>query len=190
MKHKYLKIAALVVAAALSQGCATAIVAGTVTAVSAVNDPRSLGSQIDDNNIEVKAAVELGKNEGIEKHTNLTVVSYNGVVLVVGQAPNQFLIDSAMKIINDIEGVKKVHNQIKMGTPVSFTVSSNDVWITTKVKADLLTDESVKGHNIKVVTENKEVYLMGLVEPEQANKAAQIASQVNGVERVIKVFEN
>lgn len=190
MKKKSLSLIALIVSASLLQGCATAIVAGTVTAVSAVNDPRSLGSQIDDNNIEVKASVELGKNDGIEKHTNLNVISYNGVVLVVGQAPNQFLIDSAMSIIKAIDGVKNVHNQIKIGTPVAFSVQSNDVWITTKVKADLLTDDSVKGHNIKVVTENKEVFLMGLVSPEQASKAAVIASKVTGVERVIKVFEN
>lgn len=190
MKIKYLQALALVGAATLVQGCATAIVAGTVTAVSAANDPRTLGSQIDDNNIEVKASVELGKDDGIDKHTNLNVVSYNGVVLVVGQAPNQFLIDSAIKIINSIEGVKTVHNQIKIGTPVSFTTSSNDVWITTKVKTDLLTDETVKGHDIKVVTENKEVFLMGVVTPEQASKAALIASKVSGVERVIKVFEN
>ncbi len=190
MKLNYLKVLVLVTSVGLIQGCATAIVAGTVTAVSAANDPRTIGAQIDDNNIEVKASSELNKNDGIEKHTNLNVVSYNGVVLVVGQAPNQFLIDSALKIINDIKGVKTVHNEIKLGTPVSISTHSTDIWITTKVKADLLTDESVKGHNIKVVTENKEVYLMGVVSPEQAAKAAEIASKVSGVERVVKVFEN
>ena len=190
MNKKLLNLAALVLASGLLQGCATAIVAGTVTAVSAVNDPRTLGSQIDDNNIEIKASTELNKHDGIEKHTNINVVSYNGVVLVVGQAPNQFLIDTAIKIIKDIEGVRVVHNQLKVGTPVAFSVQSNDVWITTKVKADLLTDDTVKGHNIKVVTENKEVFLMGLVSPEQASKAAKIASEVTGVTRVVKVFEN
>lgn len=190
MNKNYLRAAVLLSAVTLMQGCATAIVAGTVTAVSAANDPRTIGSQIDDNNIEVKASSELSKDDGIDKHTNLNVVSYNGVVLVVGQAPNQFLIDSALKIINKIPGVKTVHNQIKIGTPVSFSAQSNDVWITTKVKADLLTDDSVKGHNIKVVTENKEVFLMGVVSPEQANKAALIASKVAGVERVVKVFQN
>lgn len=190
MKKNYLKALLLVSAATLMQGCATAIVAGTMTAVSAANDPRTIGSQIDDNNIEVKAASELSKDDGIDKHTNLNVVSYDGTVLVVGQAPNQFLIDSALKIIKKIPGVRNVHNQIKIGTPASFSTQSNDVWITTKVKADLLTDESVKGHNIKVVTENKEVFLMGVVTPEQAGKAALIASKVAGVERVIKVFQN
>jgi osmotically-inducible protein OsmY len=171
------------------QGCATAVVAGTVTAVSAVNDPRSLGTQIDDSSIEVKAMLELMKDDGLDKHTHLNVISYNGAVLVVGQAPNKFLVDTAINILKKIKGVKQVHNQIKLGTPVSFTTKTNDAWITTKVKTDLLTDDHVKGHDIKVVTENKVVYLMGLVSEEQGNKAAQRAANIAGVEQVIKVFE-
>lgn len=181
-----------VLLAALSQlqGCATAVVAGTVTAVSAANDPRTLGTQIDDSSIEVKAMLELMKDDGLDKHTHLNVVSYNGAVLVVGQAPNKFLVDTAVNILKTIKGVKQVHNQIRLGTPVSFTTKTNDAWITTKVKTDLLTDDHVKGHDIKVVTENKVVYLMGLVSDEQGNKAAQIAASISGVEQVVKVFEN
>ena len=188
-KSSIIFIPALLFAVSQLQGCATAVVAGTVTAVSAVNDPRSLGTQIDDSSIEVKAMLELMKDDGLDKHTHLNVISYNGAILVVGQAPNQFLVDTAVKILKTIKGVKQVHNQIKRGTPVSFTTKTNDAWITTKVKTDLLTDDNVKGHDIKVVTENKVVYLMGLVSEEQGNKAAQIAANISGVEQVIKVFE-
>ncbi|MDU0113521.1 MAG: osmotically-inducible protein OsmY [Psychrosphaera sp.] len=182
----------LILALSLStlQGCATAIVAGTVTAVSAANDPRTIGKQIDDSSIEVTAILELMKDDGVSKHTNINVVSYNGVVLVVGQSPNKFLIDTAINIIKGIDGVKKIHNQIKLGTPASITTQTSDAWITAKVKSELLTDDTVKGHNIKVVTENKEVYLMGLVSKEQSGQAATVASQVTGVIKVITVFEN
>ena len=172
------------------QACVeTAIVAGAVTAVGAANDPRSVGTQIDDNGLEVKATYQLMMDDAIRKHTNINVVSYNGVVLVVGQAPNQFLIDKALGIINELPHIKKVHNQIKLGTPAVMTDKAKDTWITTKVKSELLTDDELDGHNIKVVTENKEVYLMGLVKEEQAERAAKIASQIYGVERVIKVFQ-
>ncbi|MEC8224892.1 MAG: BON domain-containing protein, partial [Pseudomonadota bacterium] len=42
---------------------------------------------------------------------------------------------------------------------------------------------------IKVVTENGEVFLMGLVSDSEANLAVDVARNVSGVERVIKVFE-
>lgn len=172
------------------QGCIeTAIIAGAVTAVSSANDPRSVGTQIDDTTIEVRADFLLMQEDGISKHTNLSVISYNGTVLIVGQSPNQFLIDKALKIVKDINGVKKIHNQIKLGTPASLSTKTQDAWITAKVKSDLLTDEQIKGHNVKVVTENGIVYLMGLVDSQEANSAATLAANINGVERVIKVFD-
>jgi len=184
------KTITLLVSILALQACVeTAIVAGAVTAVGAANDPRSVGKQIDDSGIEVKAMVELMQDDGISKHTNINVISYNGIVLAVGQAPNQFLIDKVIKILSDLPHVTKVHNQIKLGTPAAISDKAKDVWITTKVKSELLTDDKIEGHNIKVVTENKEVFLMGLVQQEQANRAAEIAAQIYGVERVIKVFQ-
>lgn len=172
------------------QGCIeTAIVASAVTAVSSANDPRSVGSQIDDNNIELKAMVKLMKDNEISDQTNINVISYNGHVLVVGQAPTQVLIDRIESQLNEIPNITKIHNQIKIGPKAGVGSKAKDVWITTKVKTELLTDDTIKGNSIKVVTENKEVYLMGLVSPEQANKAAVLASKISGVERVIKVFQ-
>lgn len=184
------KLLILAISLSTLQGCATAIVAGTVTAVSAANDPRTISTQIDDNSIELKAALELMKDDGVSKHTNLSVISYNGKVLVVGQSPNKFLISTAINIIGGIDGVTKIHNQVKLGTPASITTRTTDAWITTKVKSELLTHDTVKGHNIKVVTENKEVYLLGLVSNEQSTLAAKVASEVTGVEKVITVFDN
>ena len=98
MKNIFLALAVLATTITL-QGCASALVAGTaVTAVSAANDPRSLGVQIDDSTIEIKAMLALIKDDGIDKHTNLNFISYNGSVLVVGHAPNKFLIDNALNI--------------------------------------------------------------------------------------------
>ena len=183
------KILLVVLSVAALQGCEALIVAGAVTAVSSANDPRTVGTQIDDNAIEISAGYKLLQDDGIKKHTNINVISYNGVLLAVGQSPNKFLIDKAVAILNNVEGVTRVHNQIKLGSPADYSTRAKDVWITTKVKSELLTDDVVEGHKVKVVTENKEVYLMGMLPQEQASRAAQIASEIYGVERVIKVFQ-
>ena len=44
-------------------------------------------------------------------------------------------------------------------------------------------------NDIKVITENAEVFLMGLVKESQANKAVDIARNISGVSRVYKAFE-
>ena len=42
---------------------------------------------------------------------------------------------------------------------------------------------------VKVVSENKTVFLMGLVHEEEGDAAAKAAQKVSGVEKVVTVFE-
>ena len=51
-----------------------------------------------------------------------------------------------------------------------------------------LTSDLVKSSNVKVTTENGEVFLMGLVTEREAKAAADIASRVSGVKRVTTAF--
>ena len=68
----------------LLQGCAAAVVAGTAGAVTAANDRRTIGSQIDDNNIEIKSSIAISENERLHKFANVNVISVNGIVLMIG----------------------------------------------------------------------------------------------------------
>ncbi|HSG04469.1 MAG TPA: BON domain-containing protein, partial [Marinobacterium sp.] len=68
-------------------------------------------------------------------------------------------------------------------------VRSNDVYLTSRIKLQLLADKSVEGLRIKVVTENGVVYLMGLVSQSEADRAINIVRAVPGVQRIVKVFE-
>ena len=171
------------------QGCAAVVVAGATGAATAANDRRTIGTQIDDNTIEMKAGLALGKAEGISDNARIVVKSLNGNLLVVGQSPNDFLRDIAIRALGNIDGVKRVHNQIKIGSTTSMSTRTMDTWITTRVKLKLLTEKNVDSNNIGVLTENAEVYLMGLVSKVEADKAAEIARNISGVAKVVKVFE-
>lgn len=173
----------------LLQGCAAAIVAGTASAVTSANDRRTIGSQIDDNNIEIKASIAFSEVERLEKFAHINAISVNGIVLLVGQVPNQEMKNEAQRTIEGVAGIRKIHNQIRIGSNIGVTTQTHDSWLTSKVKAQLLTAKNISSNNIKVVTENAEVFLMGLVSEQEANQAVNITRNVSGVERVIKVFE-
>lgn len=175
--------------AVLLQGCVAAAVVGVVGGASVATDNRSLGNQIDDQKIEIDAQTKLRKSDALSDNTNLQVISVNGSVLVIGQAPNSYLRDQAIKAINEVNGVKQLHNQIRVSNTTSFTTKTNDVWLTSKVKTSLFGTDKLDATNIKVVTENGEVFLMGLVTKEQATIAVEIARNVSGVNRVFKIFE-
>ena len=107
------KITALLAMFSVLQGCAVATVVAITAGASMATDRRSIGNQIDDQNIELEAYNEITKNKLLNDSTNLQVVSVNGSVLVVGQAPKTYLKDQAIKIINNINGVVRIHNQIR-----------------------------------------------------------------------------
>lgn len=183
------KLFVLIATVTALQGCVTAAVVGVVGGAVVAQDNRTVGQQLDDQNIELKAMSEISKQDALTQGSRIKVVSLNGRLLVVGQAKNQYVKDLAIKTVNSIDGVTQVYNQLRIGNETSITTQSNDVWLTSKVKTALFSDESVDATNIKVVTENGEVFLMGLVKQSQANAAVDIARNISGVNRVFKAFE-
>ena len=189
IKNKSLKLGAFLLILSVLQGCAAVAVVAVTTGASMATDRRSIGNQIDDQSIEIEAYNEITKNKSLNENTNLHIISVNGSVLIIGQAPNTYLRDQAIKIINDLDGIVRIHNQIRIGNLTSITTQTNDVWLTSKVKSALLSSDKVNGRAIKVITENAEVFLMGLVTKKEADAAINITRNISGVNRVFKAFE-
>ncbi|MEO3990328.1 division/outer membrane stress-associated lipid-binding lipoprotein [Pseudocitrobacter cyperus] len=180
---------AVLISALLLQGCvAAAVVGGAAVGTKAATDPRSVGTQVDDGTLELRVNTALSKDEQIKKEARINVTAYQGKVLLVGQAPNTGLASQAKQIAMGVEGTSEVFNEIRQGTPISLGTASTDTWITTKVRSQLLTTDQVKSSNVKVTTENGEVFLMGVVTDREGKAAADIASRVSGVKRVTTAF--
>ncbi|MBV7315641.1 BON domain-containing protein [Shewanella sp. NIFS-20-20] len=173
----------------LLSGCAGVVMVGAVGGAVAINDERSLRTQLDDTNADFEIASALAKQQDVHNQTNISGVVINGNTLLIGQAPNTMLRDKAVHTVKELKLGGKLHNQIRIGNPTSFTTRSNDTWITTKVKGRMLNAQGLDTSKIKVVTENGEVYLLGLVTKDQANIAVDVARNTAGVRKVIKVFE-
>lgn len=171
------------------QGCVGVATVAVVSGASIATDHRTLSKQIDDQTIEFNANTKISENEILEKQTNLHLVCINGAILIIGQAPNSYLRDLAVKEVSSTEGVIKVHNQIRIGNSTAFTTRSNDVWLTSKVKTALFSSDDLNPTNIKVITENSEVFLMGIVSQEEAEEAVNITRNISGVNRVFMAFE-
>ncbi len=186
---KAMKIAALLMFVSALQGCAVATVVAVTAGATMVADRRTFSKQIDDQSIEFRAHNELAKVKALSKNTNLHVVSMNGTVLIVGQAPNTYLRELAIKTIQDVPDIVVIHNQVRIGSTTALTTQSNDVWLTSRVKTALLANSEVNAKDIKVVTENSEVFLLGLVTPEEANIVVEVTRNISGVNKVLKAFE-
>ncbi|WHP33586.1 division/outer membrane stress-associated lipid-binding lipoprotein [Trabulsiella odontotermitis] len=180
---------AVLITALLLQGCVAAAVVGTAAVgTKAATDPRTVGTQVDDGTLELRVNSALSKDEQLKKEARINVTAYQGKVLLVGQAPNTELASRAKQIAMGVDGATEVFNEIRQGAPVSIGTASSDTWITTKVRSQLLSSDQVKSSNVKVTTENGEVFLMGLVTDREGKAAADIASRVSGVKHVTTAF--
>ena len=184
---------AVVITTILLNGCTAAVVGGAAaTGVNIAHDRRTAGTYIDDEGIELKAGAAIRKEKDLSSQIHINIISINGVVLLVGQAPTEVLRQQAGSITQGIEKVRLVHNEMEVAAPNSMMTRSSDSLITTKVKSSLF---GIKGHDeldptrVKVVTENGTVYLMGILYHAEADAVAAKASQVGGVQKVVKLFE-
>ena len=184
---------AVLITTILLNGCTAAVVGGAAaTGVNIAHDRRTVGTYIDDEGIELKAGAAIRKEKELSSQIHINIISINGVVLLVGQAPTEALRQQAGSITQGIEKVRLVHNEMTVAAPNSMMTRSSDSVITTKVKSSLF---GVKGHDdfdptrVKVVTENGTVFLMGLLYHAEADAVAAKASQVGGVQKVVKLFE-
>lgn len=172
------------------QGCAAVAVSGAATGAAMVADRRTTGTIIDDKAIEIKATHALTREAELWKKSNISVVSYNNDVLLVGQTPNDSMKQQAEDAIKNISKIRRVYNEITVGEPASLTTRSKDTWITTQVKTKMLSTRQVNPVRVKVVTEEGVVYLMGITEPTEQSSATESARSVSGVNKVVQIFDS
>jgi len=181
-------LAALVAAAVSLSGCVPLVVGAAVGGTALVaTDRRSVGAQADDESSEIKIANIRNSRWGDQVHVNVT--SYNGVVLLCGEAPDAGVKSAMEEIARTTNPVKRVHNEIEVRPATSMSERTNDTYITSKVKARFVEQTAFSATHVKGVTERGVVYVMGLVGKDEGDAAARNALTTSGVARVVKLFE-
>jgi osmotically-inducible protein OsmY len=179
---------AIGVAAVVLTGCFPVVATGVVGGALSLADRRTTGAQAEDQAIELKAFNRF-REAFKDNRVSLSVVSYNRIALLTGYVPDQASKAQAAKIASGIENVRSVLNEVIIGPPPSLRTFGSDTVLTTRVKAALVEAKDIQANLIKVYTESSTVFLMGIVTDREANRAADIASRVSGVRRVVRAFE-
>lgn len=187
-----IRILAIFLLLLLSATSCTAILVEATGEQGIQEDPteRTAGQVVEDEAIETKVLVNLKSQEPALRNANINVVSHNGVVLIVGQVESEVLRQRATEIASQASiKIKRIHNELEVSGKSSLLSRGNDTWIATKIRTLMLTDASVPSGQVRVITENGAVYLMGLVTEAEGDSAARLARNISGVTRVVKVFE-
>ena len=168
--------------------CAPLLIGGAIWGGSlVVSDRRTSGTQIDDQAVELKSVRRISDVIADRGHVNVT--SYNRLVLITGEVPTEADKTAVEQAVMRIENVRSIVNELTLAAPSSLSARSNDTLMTSKVKASMVDAKDIQANAFKVVSERSVVYLMGRVTEREANRAADVARGVSGVQKVVKVFE-
>lgn len=200
--------------ALIASGCVPVVVGGVaVGTASVVGDPRTVGTQLDDQLIELKVYDLVNRDPKLTRPpaedsevqnpmrpplssppplpplSHVVATSYNGVVLLTGEVPSAESRTSLTERVRAIEKVRQVLNELAVDEPASGSSQGEDSTLATKVRTRMLLERGFDSDAIKVVANRGTVYLMGMVGRNQAGMATELARTTSGTRRVVKLFE-
>ena len=176
-----------VAAASLMSACAPLILGGAMVGGALVAvDRRTAGTQLEDEAIELKAGARARE---VSPAGHINVTSYNRMLLVTGEVPNETDRKAVEQVVGRIENVRSVVNELAIAGNSALGVRSSDSLISGKVKASFIDAKDLQAQAIKVTTERGVVYLMGMVTEREATRASDVARSISGVHKVVRVFE-
>lgn len=174
----------ILLACLLLQACVGAAVSGA----NAAYNHNAIEKKFSDYSIAIQANHVLEADPYLEQNARISAAVFHRLILLVGQVPNESLRQRAIADVQQVPGAIRIYNFISVEEPISFWTRQADTWITAKIRSKIITDSELDPSKVKVVTENRVVYLMGIVTKQDADRIVEMARNTNGVNKVVKLF--
>ena len=196
MRRTYIAFGILFAAgASLTLGaCAPVVIGGAAAGVAAgvaVSQESGIESQesgIEDTapDSQIRAEIDrLWREEGAALNSGINLQVQEGRVLLSGRVPEPEARVTAVRLAWQAEGVAEVINEIEIGDESSLADTTQDEWITTQLRAQLLADGTIASTNYSIETVNSEVYLLGVAQDQsELDRALSHARNIAYVRRV------
>ena len=167
--------------------CVPLMVGGAVVGTLVATDRRTSGAQLEDEGIDLRSANRIREALGDRAHVNIN--SYNRQVLLTGEVPTAQDKQNVEQIVSKVDNVRSIVNEIAVLGNSTLGQRSSDSLVTAKVKAGLVDAKDLFAGAFKVVTERGTTYMLGRVSQREADRAAEVARSVGGVQKVVRIFE-
>ncbi|RIZ67556.1 MAG: BON domain-containing protein [Methylococcales bacterium] len=163
-----------------------------ITEKTLAQDRRTREIILSDREIISDAYSDLNAEDAIKSQCHITINTYNGAVLITGEAPTEALKAKIIAIVQVVSNVKMVHDNLTISRPSSLESRASDKSITQTVKTALKQIRTLPDFDpamIKVVTENGIVYLLGLVHRDEGSVVINVTKLQPNIKQIITVFE-
>lgn len=150
---------------------------------------RSLSEFVDDEKLESTLYKNINNSDLDFSETHVRVSCFKGIVLLTGEIPDEELKQEASRIAQASSGVRQVHNELQLKSNSTFFARSNDNGLEAKIRVKLLASRDIEGSKVRIVVEDRVVYLMGLLTRQETQIATDIAANTSGIERVVRAID-
>ena len=149
----------------VSTGCTTNYLTNSTEGTYGVPmTERTIPQRLLDRSIEHTVKVNVyGLQENLQQNSRVSIDSFNSEVLLSGEVPSEALKVQIEKVVT----------------------SMPDVYISSKLLAKIVANNGVKASQIKAVTNNGVVYIMGRMTPTQQSHIIDIANSTVGITELV-----
>ena len=155
------------------------------TGVSIAIDPRSLGTQIDDNIMQKNLAARLLLKD--KKYIiSITTKVLDGRIFITGKVDDPEEKLKITKMAWETKGVRSVRNNIIIKDEFNFKQSAVDLLITSQLRTALILNKKIKSTNYNIDTYKKKIYVYGIAQSKDEQKEViKEGKEIPDVDRVI-----
>ncbi len=180
-------IGVVLMAGVISTGCTTNYLTNSTEGTYGVPmTERTIPQRLLDRSIEHTAKINVyGLREDLQQTSRMGIDSFNSEVLLTGEVPTEAIKAEVAKVVSSMPDVRRVYNELDVSASKGYSSTVHDGYITSKLLAKIATSDGIKASQIKAVTNNGMVYIMGRMTPTQQSHLVDIANSTVGVTELV-----
>ena len=139
------------------------------TGVSVAIDPRSLGTQIDDNIMQKNLTARLVLQD--KKYIlSVNAKVLDGRIFITGKVDDPEEKLKITKMAWETKGVRSVRNNLIIKEEFNFKQSAIDLLITSQLRTALILNKNIKSTNYNIDTYKKKIYIYGIAQSKEEQR--------------------
>ena len=177
----------LLITTIISTGCTTNYLTNSTEGTYGVPvTERTIPQRLLDRSIEHTVKVNVyGLQQNLQTSSRMSFDSFNSEVLLSGEVPTEALKVQIGQVVTSMPDVRRVYNELNVGVARGYSSTVHDGYITSKLLAKVASSNGIKASQIKVVTNDGVVYVLGRLTPTQQNYLIDIANSTAGITELV-----
>lgn len=180
-------IGTIITACLMSTGCATNYLTNSTEGTYGVPaTERTIPQRLLDRSIEHTAKVNIyGLQEDLQQNSRISINSFYSEVLLLGEVPSEDIKMQIEKVVDSMPDVRRVYNEMKVSVSKGYSATVHDGYITSKLLARVTANNGLKSSQIKIITNDGVVYVMGRLTPSQQSLLIDMANNTVGITELV-----